>query len=260
MAYARFFRSSFKANLKGAAEYRGNFFLQVFGMILNNIMFLVFWGFFLDRTGPIGGYGINEVLALWGFGAGSFGLGMLLCGNVFQLSRAIVQGELDVYLLQPKDPYFSFVISRSMLSAWGDFFFGLGIFVYLAWNSALTFFLYLLFTLAGAIIFVSMFMMMQSLSFFWGNSTSLARTLRELLITASIYPETIFGPGMRWIFYSILPAGFISFIPLRVMSSLSWELIPLVLAAAMAYLGLSYLIFRLGLRRYESGNLIGGRI
>jgi hypothetical protein len=33
------------------------------------------------------------------------------------------------------------------------------------------------------------------------------------MLSFSLYPETVFDPGMRWIFYTLLPSGFIAFVP-----------------------------------------------
>ena len=257
--YPRFFAKSFAVNFRAAAEYRGNFLLQVFGMVLNNAAFLVFWNIFLERTGRIGGYGFEEVLFLWGMASAAFGLGHVLFGNVRMLSRAVVQGELDSYLLQPKDPFLNFLVSRTQLSAWGDLLFGLGVFVYLSLDDPLRILFYLAFCASGAVLFVSIFAMVESLSFFWGNSSALSRTFLELMLTSTLYPETIFGPGLRWIFYTVLPAGFISFVPLEASKFLRAELLLVIFLVAAAYAAGAYALFRLGLKRYESGNLMGER-
>ena len=59
--------------------------------------------------------------------------------------------------------------------------------------------------------------------------------------------------------YSIFPAGFIAFIPLRIYTALDWRLVPAIVLIAAAYAGAGYGLFRLGLARYESGNRIGTR-
>jgi ABC-2 type transport system permease protein len=65
---------------------------------------------------------------------------------------------------------------------------------------------------------------------------------------------------MRWVFYSLIPAGFLAFLPIHVLRTLDWVWLPVKMAAALALVALSAAVFRLGLRRYESGNAIGGRI
>ena len=259
-AYARLFRIILRTNLRAAAEYRGNFLIQVFGMALNNGAFLFFWSILLERTGDLGGYGIQQILFLWGVGAASFGLGHIVFGNTRQIGRIILTGGLDVYLLQPKDVLLNLVCSRTDLSAWGDLLFGLLVFGYLGWGNPAQFLLLLGFTISGALVYMSVFTIMETLTFYLGNSSALSRSVTELMLTATLYPETIFGTGLRWMFYSLIPTAFIVFIPLRIFESLNWTLLPLVMAAALGYTVLAWLFFQRGLRRYESGNLVGGRV
>jgi ABC-2 type transport system permease protein len=65
---------------------------------------------------------------------------------------------------------------------------------------------------------------------------------------------------MRWVFYTILPSGFIAYVPLAALRALDWRLAPLLICVAALYAAASYGFFRLGLRRYESGNQMGSRI
>jgi len=48
----------------------------------------------------------------------------IVFGNVRQFSKIIINGELDTYLLQPKNVYINVHCSRMIVSAWGDFIYG----------------------------------------------------------------------------------------------------------------------------------------
>lgn len=95
--------------------------------------------------------------------------------------------------------------------------------------------LFTLLALSGAVIFAAVFSAAESLTFFLGNTGSLSQALTEFLLSFSLYPETVFDPGMRWIFYTLLPSGFIAFVPLAVYRNLDWPLVPVLLAAALVY-------------------------
>ncbi|GAB6088976.1 ABC transporter permease [Spirochaeta dissipatitropha] len=260
-SHARFLKASFIINLKAAAEYRGNFLIQVFGMILNNAAFLVFWQIFLLRTGDLAGYGMQEILFLWGLTSAAFGLSHIVAGNTRSMGRIIMNGELDVYLLQPKDVMLNLICSRSVLSAWGDLLFGAAVLFWISWSNPLRLLFCLVFVFSGALIYTSIFAVVETLTFYLGSAGGgISRSMTELMITASLYPESIFGPGMRWLLYSAIPTGFIVFIPLRSFLQLSWPLLLVSIPAALAYWLSARLFFRLALKKYESGNLVGARV
>jgi hypothetical protein len=50
------------------------------------------------------------------------------------------------------------------------------------------------------------------------------------------------------------------FVPHRIYRSLTLANLPLLLVADLAYLFLGYMLFRAGLKRYESGNLVVTRV
>ncbi|HUW71060.1 MAG TPA: ABC-2 family transporter protein [bacterium] len=259
-AYARFLGASFSANFLAVIEYRANFLLQVFGMMLNNGAFALFWGVLLGRTGGIGGYGFTDVMFVWAVVSSAFGLAHVLFGNIRNLGRIIMQGELDLYLLQPKDVFLNVLASKTIVSAWGDLAYGLIVAALLPDFGVGRFFLFCVLTATGAVIFAATFAAAESLAFFMGNSQAISGALSEFLLSFSLYPETIFDKGMRWVFYTILPSGFIAFVPLAVYRGLDWRLVPVLIAVAILYAGLSYALFRAGLRRYESGNQMGARV
>jgi len=259
-AYARFLATAFSVNVQAVMEYRFNFLIQVFGMMLNNGAFALFWGVLIARTGGVGGYGFGDVMILWALVSSSYGLAHVLFGNIQGLGRLIQSGELDHYLLQPKDAFLNVLASRTIVSAWGDFLYGFLVLFLIPGVGAGRVLLFALLVPPGAAIFAASFAAAESLAFFMGNSQALSSSLSEFILSFSLYPETIFGRGMRWLFYTILPSGFIAFLPLAAFKGLDWRLLPLLYLAAAAYLAASYLLFRAGLRRYESGNQIGMRM
>jgi ABC-2 type transport system permease protein len=257
-AYTRFFAASFRANLRSAMEYRTNFLVQVFGMMINNAAFVVFWSFLFAKTGALGGYRFQDVMFLWALSSSAFGLSNVLFGNARQLSELVRQGDLDVYLLQPKDVLINALTSKTIVSAWGDFAYGFVVLAFLGFDPP-HWIMFALFVVSGALVFTGVFVISESLSFFLGSSAGITGAATEFILSFSLYPVGIFPSGMRWVFYSLVPSGFIVFLPLRVFRSWSPGLAALVLAVSVAYAFLAAGIFRAGLKRYESGNRIGAR-
>lgn len=104
--------------------------------------------------------------------------------------------------------------------------------------------------------FSSVLITIHSLSFYTGNTEGLAQLVTEFLISFSIYPEGIFKGGIKYILYTIIPAGFMVYIPAKVFNDFNIARIFAVLAAALIWMCIAYMMFYRGLKKYESGNLI----
>jgi len=265
-AYARFLGASFAVNVQAVVEYRANFLAQVFGMMLNNAAFALFWGVLIGKVGSVGGYGFSDVMLIWALVSTSFGLAHVIFGNVRSIGQIVQKGELDLYLLQPKDVFLNVLCSRTVVSAWGDFLYGYVVLALLPGFGTEPglhierFVMFSLLSISGAAVFASVFAAAESLCFFLGDATGVADAITEFLLSFSLYPEKIFGEGMRWVFYTVIPSGFIAFVPLAAIKVLDWSLIPILALVAAVYAAASYGFFRLGLRRYESGNQMSSRI
>jgi ABC-2 type transport system permease protein len=259
-AYMRFLGAAFQANLKSVLEYRLNFAIQFFGMMLNNAAFAMFWAVLIGKTGGIGGYGFVDIMFVWALVSSAFGLAHILAGNVRQLGRIVMEGGLDVYLLQPKDVMVNLLASKTSVSAWGDLVYGFIVLVLLPGADVARLLLFISLAIPGAVIFGASFAAAESLVFFMGNSQAVSGALTEFLLSFSLYPEGVFGKGYRWLLYSIVPSGFIAFMPLRIFRALNWPLVPVLWGIAAVYAALSYSLFSFGLQRYESGNRMDARV
>ncbi|OHD21869.1 MAG: hypothetical protein A2Y38_01025 [Spirochaetes bacterium GWB1_59_5] len=252
--------AAFLVNVKATLEYRVNFILQFFGMMLNNAAFAAFWKVLLNRVGTVGGYGFSDVMLVWALVSSSFGLAHIVFGNVRQLGRIIMEGSLDVYLLQPKDVWLNVLASKTIVSAWGDFAYGYIVLAMMTGTELERLALFTALIIPGALIFAATFAAADSLAFFIGNATAVSSALTEFMLSFSLYPEGVYGAGLRWMLYSIVPSGFVAFLPLRVFRALDWRLVPVLYLIAGVYVMLSYRLFNFGLKRYESGNRMDARV
>lgn len=255
----RFLGTAFAVNTQAVLEYRVNFLLHFFGMILNNGSFALFWLVMMDKAGSIGGYGFSDVMFLWAVCPSAFGLAHVVFGNIRAFGALVSKGELDGFLLQPRDVMLNVLSSKSVVSAWGDLLYGFIVLAFLPGVALADVALFACFVVSGALVYVATFSFGQTLSFFIGESSALASSLSELMITFALYPEGAYDRGFRWVFYTIVPTAFITYVPLAAWKSDGWFWVPIVFAIAIAYVAASYLFFRVGLRRYESGNGIGAR-
>jgi ABC-2 type transport system permease protein len=184
----------------------------------------------------------------------AFGLAVSLAGGVRHLGRLIEQGDLDTLLTQPRSVLVYALGLRSQPSGFGDALSGV---MFIAWSGEVSWStLPLLVTaiIASALIFVACGIVFFSLAFWLGKVETVARQLWELLITFSLYPEPLFGGALRLALFTLLPAGFVGYLPARVVQAASLRDAVLLAAAAIAYLAVAVVVFDRGLRRYTSAS------
>ena len=255
--HTRFVRDYVIANMLVALEYRASFITQVIGMLLNDSMWVTFWWIYFTRFQVLqGGYGIEDVLGLWAVVAVAFGLCCGLFGNVLTMAETISQGKLDYYLTLPKNVLLHVLVSRMDVTAWGDMVFGTGLFVIFLRPGPERIALFLLLAICAAIVFLAFNILWQSLAFWLGNAEGLAAQMWNALIAFSTYPDPLFRGLVRGLLFSVLPAAFMSHIPVRLLRDFDPALIAIEIAVAVGALALSVFVFYRGLRRYESGNMM----
>jgi ABC-2 type transport system permease protein len=250
----------FVFNLKCSLEYRTSFVLQVVGMIINNSSFLFFWRVLFNNVQNIKGYTFGDIMVLWGLATSTYGFTYIFLGNVGELSNLIVTGGLDSYLIQPRDVVINSCASRTQMSAWGDFIYGFILFFISGHASIKGLLLFTIFTITGGLIFFSTLLVVNSLSLYFGSIESTKRMIEMFFITFSTYPKGIFGKYLRMMFYSILPIGFVVYMPSEIIGSFDFGKTLIVFGATILYLLIAYGVFYRGLKRYESGNLMEGKI
>ena len=247
-------------NLKCNLQYRVSFIVQVVGMIINNSSFLFFWWIIYRNVNNINGYTFADTMILWGLASATYGFCHIFLGNTNSLSGIIVNGSLDSFLIQPKDVVINSCASRMVVSAWGDLAFGY-ILLFISGRFTLSgITLFTLFTIVGGLIFFSTSLAINSLSLYFGNIESTKRMVEMFFLTFATYPEGLFGKYLRLVFYTFLPVGFMVYMPVGIMDNFSLGRTLIVLTAAAIALLSSYSLFYKGLKRYESGNIMEGKI
>ena len=104
--------------------------------------------------------------------------------------------------------------------------------------------------------FVAFLVIVQSLAFWLGTGGAFTNMAINAIVTFAIYPITLFDQSARFLLFTIVPAAFMGAIPAGFVRGFSWNLLGQMTLAAIGFMALALLLFRLGLRRYESGSAI----
>jgi ABC-2 type transport system permease protein len=250
----RFLGALTATNLKASMALRGAFWAQVIFMALNNLIFFVMWWIFFDRFKEI-----EDMAAIYGMVAGAFGLAMIFVAGARELARYIAEGDLDSFLTQPKSALLQSVASRSNASGWGDVVSGF-VLLYLSGYFGVAEVLWGAVGMAcGATVFLATMVIVHSMAFWLGHVGALARQVSEFLIIFSAYPKTIFSGALKFLLFTALPAGFVSYLPVELVRGFSLPTLAAVVGGALLYSALAIAVFAAGLRRYESGSRFGVR-
>ncbi len=250
---------SIKYNIMKEMINKVTFLTNICFMMLNNASILVQWFVLFRLRKDVGGYTMREILLLWGLTAASFGLSHVLFARVFSLPELIISGKLDSYLVQPKNVLLGVMTSSTNISAVGDLLYGV-LLLSLFCSSIGRFFLLVLFTVTGTVIFTAFALLLGSLSFWCVRMEILGRQLTMGIISFATYPDGIFRGVSRFLLYFIIPVGMAVYHPVHIVVRFDAEMLAAVLLYTILIATAAAAVFYRGLRRYSSSSLMEARM
>ena len=251
---ARFAAALVRTSVRAAMAERGAFIMRAVLMAVNNAIFFTFWIVLLSRVPAIRGYELGDVAVLYGIVAVAHGLAVFVAGGIQCLGRVIHDGELDALIAQPKPTLLYALGLRSQPSGLGDIVSGLVMIglsgrVGMAGIPAV-----ILAGIAGAVVLAATAVLLHSTAFWLGRTESASRQLYEATLLFSLYPDTLFMGPLRWILFTLVPAGFVGYLPASLIRAPSlWTAVVIVLGVT-AYGLVAAWVFQRGLRTYSSGS------
>jgi ABC-2 type transport system permease protein len=226
---------------------------QVGAMVLNNLVWVLFWVLFFDEVGTVRGWDTEQIVVLLAVVTTSVGAVLGLFNNVLRIGEEAASGGLDAALALPVMTLPYLLSRRVDATHVGDLAFGPVLFL-VAGHPTPSRLAVLVFGVAcSAVLIAGFLVMMGSVSFFAGRNEAGEMGFHSLILFA-MYPIDVFPGVARFLLYVVVPAGFVSSAPARLVDdpSPAWALACLVVAAAFG--GAGWLTFSAGLRRYTSGS------
>lgn len=232
---------------------RANFSLQVGGMLINDLVMLLLWWLFFAGFHSVGGWRMADLALMMGLMMTIVGVAGVALGGYRDMAVTILRGEIDALLTQPKGIIGRLLARESIATAWGDLACGLTLLIAVAGLTPDQAPLVVLVLAAGMTVYVSAAISFASLAFWAAGARSFARDLTDFTLLFSTYPGSIYQGAVKVIAYSILPAGFVVMLPVRMLREPSFATLSVVLAAAAGYAAIAVTLFHLGLGRYRKG-------
>ncbi len=235
------------------ANQRG-FWTQVGLMCVNNVVFLIFWVIFFQEVQSLRGWDVDRVLVLLSILTTVAGVVLGLLHNVRRLGYLAGDGGLDAALSLPVPTLSHLALRRVEPVNVGDLLFGVILFVAFGSPTPMRVLLFVFGVICGSSVLLGFFILVGSLGFFAGKSDSADLGLQSVLLFAH-YPIDIFPGLVRLFLYAVVPAGFVSAAPARLVDDFTIGWAALSIMASIGFLAFGRWVFGRGLRRYTSGSV-----
>lgn len=251
--FSKYIAYCIKCNIASAVSNKKSFIIQTLFMFLNNFVWLGFWCilFYNSDGGNINGVTLNDIIYLWSVPSISYGICFFVFGGVEDLSYMIANKELDTALTKPKHSLISVVTSSAKLSAMGDIIYGLILGIIAVNFNPLKYLFMLLISIVGALGFLGVCIIFNSLAFWFGDISKTSRMYtHNLLLTLTIYPKEMFTGVLKVLMYTIIPAMYVAHIPVALVKNFTLELLLFELVVVALILIISVKVYEKGLEKY----------
>ena len=235
-----------------ASGSRGQFAIQSGTMFAQNLLFFALWIIFFRVVPSVGGWTLADIGAFHGVLNAGIGLAFFFADGARRLGTKVLTGDLDIFLARPRHPLPQLLTVQANASSLGDIAFGLFLIAAFAHLDAtgLVMAAWVTVTIAGLFVAVAIFF--QSLAFFTAAGPALAEELFNMILCLGTVPQNLQGMVGKFILFTILPAGFMTIVPVEILRHHSPLLLLGLTTAVTAYLVIAVAMFHAGLRRYTS--------
>jgi ABC-2 type transport system permease protein len=249
----------FTQYLKVRVGYRGDFLIGVATSTAATLFALSFVLILFQKVPRLADWDFSEVLFLYGFSLIPFGIYNVLSVNLYEFGNEyIMEGKFDRVLIRPISSLFQVLFENFRIESFQEVIVGLAVVgwasrrMHYHWTAA-DVLLLILFSICGATIYISVFLMLSCVSFWFEDRIGVHPPAWNLLAFGR-YPLSIYSGFIQFFLSWIIPFGFATFYPsVRLLHRggyLSYA--PLVPVVAVVFFGLALLLWNFGVRHYSS--------
>ncbi len=245
-------RRTWRSAWMEAWAHRAGFWFQILIMLVNDVVWVIFWWLFFRRVGAIRGWDIDQVMILFAVLTTSAGIVLGMFNNVRRIGELASSGGLDAVLALPTPPLAHLLARRIETVNVGDLVFGVLLFFTFGNPTPARFAIFVFGVTCSVLVTGGFLVMAGSLSFFTSRNEAGDLGFHAIMLFSN-YPVDIFTGFTRFMLYGVVPAAFVSTVPTKLVDAfdLGWAALLLGVAVFVAMLG--WATFTLGLRRYTSG-------
>jgi ABC-2 type transport system permease protein len=257
--HALLFYDYFTQYAKVRMSYRGDFLISLATSFAATIFSLGFVVVLFQKTTQLAGWSRDEVIFLWGFTQIPYGLFNVISLNLYDFgNNYIIEGKFDRVLLRPVSSLFQVLFETFRIESLQEV--ATGVFCMwwatrrlgVVWTPG-KFGLLVFFGACAAIIYVSIFLLLSTVSFWFEDRIGVHPPVWNV-IAFGRYPLSIYSGVVQFFLCWIIPFGLASFYPsVRLLGrTVHPEYAPLVPVVAVVFLALAISVWNFGTRHYSS--------
>ena len=243
-----------KTALKSALALRTTFIMQAFIMIINDLIWIFMWWVLFKQQPTINSWSFDDVILMQGILLASYALFAAFMYGLDDLPRYINNGNLDNFLTVPKNTLLMIICSKIKPSGVGDLITAGIMFMftsYATWNNL---HLIIVGVACGTTTFFAFRLITTTLTFWSSNIENLGVHIFSALLTFAAQPASIFTGWYQILILTIIPAGFISLLPVEIIKHFVVTKLILLVGGSIMLLIFSIWLFYRGLQNYTSDN------
>lgn len=248
------------ASVRAQMQYRFDFLITTLLYAGVTVIDFATVAVILARFKAVGGWDLPQIALLAGVPATAWGFYRTFASELHEVEPYLVSGSFDAFLVRPFPPLLLLTAQRFDLGRIGGILqgaavLGTGLWYFLTSGGAPLAALYILtLPLAAFVIMIGLSLASAGIGFWIIRVEQLQHFVIGAPLSAANYPLAIFPGWLRRVLTFILPVGAWAYFPLQYLLGKGGS--PLALGApflaAAAVLGTGYLIWRAGLKRYQS--------
>ena len=216
--YFRLHRIFIAQYLKRLMEYKGDFLLGAFGLLLAQAVQILFIGVIFSQIPDLQGWTFAEILFIYGFSLIPKSLDHLFFDNLWMLGYRIVRkGEFDKYLTRPINSLYHVIAENFCVDAFGEMLTCILLLGYAIPNLQLPFHWYtiplvLVVVVFATRIYTSLKIMTSAISF-WTKASGHITHMLYMTNDFSKYPVSIYNKAVQAIITYVLPFAYTAYYP-----------------------------------------------
>ena len=239
--------------------YKADFIIAFFSSMAATVLGFGFVLVLFTKIPRLQDWSFNEIIFLYGFSLIPLGFFNVISWNLYDFSELyIVEGKFDRVLLRPVSTLFQVIFEKFRLESLQEVVTGIAVVSVATERLHLTFripdfFWFVLMTVCGSAIYLSVFVILTAVSFWFEDRVGIVPPVFNML-NFGRYPLTIYNVFIQFLLSWIIPFGFATFYPTthflgRSAFTLYFHLVPVV---AVGFLVLAIVTWNRGVANYSS--------
>lgn len=257
------FKTYVSVRIRSQHQYRLSFYLRMIAATASTALDFIVILVIFEQLPTLGGWSLWEVAFLYGASFMPFKLADLLVGNVERLSEYIKSGAFDSVMIRPVSPLRMLILSDVELTRIGGAVQGLVVFVVAITRTSVDWdFLRILqvpvMITSGFVIYCCIWVMGHTTAFWLTEMREVFNSFTYGGSFMAEFPLDIFAGWMKRLFAFVIPVAFVNYFPAAfILGKADTFGLPrfvqlLSPVVALVMLGMTHVVWKMGLRHYRS--------